>query len=223
MLAGCVAPIQVVPERSPAPLPEDNYRERARQGAAVYEVLPTESLLLVHVGRDGRAKRLGHEHAVASEDLAGFIEFGADPAAARADIAFPLRELVVDRAEHRAHFMLDTEPSEDDIAGTYTNMLKVLEPEAYPWATMRALVASSDGDTIQLAVSVTLHGVTAEYLLPARIDVSGDRLVAETDAIIRHSDFAVAPYSAAGGLLRVADELAIELRIVAQRITHGRP
>lgn len=158
---------------------------------------------------------------MASENLSGFVEYGDDPARARADIAFPLRELIVDRPEHRMHFALDTEPSADDVAGTYTNMLKVLEPDAHPWATMRALVASADGTELELAVSVTLHGATAEYLLPARISVVGDRLTADADAVIRHSDFGVTPFSAMGGLLRVADELEVELHIVAGRIRPG--
>jgi len=169
------------------------------------------------VGRGGRAKRLGHEHAVASEDLEGFIEFGDDPAKARADVAFPLRELVVDKPEYREHFALDTEPSADDIAGTYTNMLKVLEPSAYPWATLQAWIAAADGDALQFAVSVTLHGATMEYLLPASVSVDRGTLVADASTIIRHSDFGVEPFSAAGGLLRVADELAIELHLVGRR------
>lgn len=216
--AGCAAPIEVVPELSPAPLPAGTYREAARAGAPVYEILREESIMLVRVGRAGRAKRLGHEHAVASEHLVGFVEFGGDPATARADIVFPLRELVVDNPEHRAHFALDTDPSEDDILGTYGNMLKVLEPDTYPWAAVHLRIASVDGDTLALATSVTVHGMTVEYLLPARIRVDGNRLTADADAVVKHSDFGLEPFSAAGGLLRVADELEVELHVVARRI-----
>jgi len=218
VVAGCTTPVERVPEKTPAPLPEASYAEAARQGSVVYEILPQESLLLVRVGRGGRAKRLGHEHAVASEDLAGFVEYGDDPDRARADIAFPLRGLIVDKPAYREHFALDTEPSAEDIAGTYSNMLKVFEPSSYPWATMHAEVASIDGDALQLGVSVTLHGATAEYLLPASISVEDGWLVADASALIRHSDFGVEPFSAAGGLLRVADELTVELHLVGRRL-----
>lgn len=222
VLAGCAVPVEQVREDSPAPLPAASYVQAARQGARVYEIVPQDSLLLVRVGRAGRAQRLGHEHAVASETLAGFVELGDDPTTARADIAFALRELVVDKAEYREHFALDTEPSPDDIAGTYSNMLKVLEPSTYPWATIRALVLSVDGADLQLGASVTLHGATAEYLLPARIRIENDRLTADVSGTIRHSDFGVEPFSAMAGLLRVADELAIELHLVGRRLKRNQ-
>lgn len=222
VIAGCAVPVEKVPESSPAPLPAESYLEAAAAGAPVYEVVSQQSLLLVRVGRAGRAQRLGHEHAVASENLSGFVEFGDDPATARADIAFPLRELVVDKAAYREHFALDTEPSADDVAGTYSNMLKVLEPSAYPWATIRALVASVDGDDLQLGVSVTLHGTTAEYLLPATVRIDDDTLIADVSGVIRHSDFGLEPFSAMAGLLRVADELAIELHLVGRRLSQDR-
>ena len=85
-IAGCVRPVDMVEESSRAPLPEASYTTAARNGAAVFRVLPAESLILVHVGRAGRMQRLGHEHAVASEDLQGFVEVSDDPGGARADL-----------------------------------------------------------------------------------------------------------------------------------------
>jgi len=217
-IAGCVRPVEMVEESSRAPLPEASYRTAAGNGADVYRVLPGESLILVRVGRAGRMQRLGHEHAVASEDVQGYIEVSDDPGAARADLAFPLRNLAVDKPLYREQLSLDTEPSADDIAGTYTNMLKVLEPALYPWAEIRARLASGPMERPELAVAVTLHGTAFDYLLPVDLDIRGDRLTVSGTTTIRHADFGLEPYSAAGGLLRVADELDIEFRITAARL-----
>jgi len=208
----------MIDETSHAPLPEASYIEAARAGRDVYRIVPHESLILVRVGRAGRMQRFGHEHAVASEDLQGFVEIGGDLNAARTDLAFPLRNLVVDKPIYRERLQLDTEPSDDDIAGTYTNMLNILEPALYPWAKINAVIVSGPIGQPQLNVSVVLHGTAFELLLPVHLETLGDRLIASGSAVIRHTDFGLDPFSAAGGLLRVADELAVEFRLVGNRI-----
>jgi len=218
VVAGCAAPGQHAVETTPAPIPADSYIEAAHRGAAVYRILPGQSLLLVRVGRDGPARKLGHDHAVSSENLTGFIAVGGESSESRADIAFAVRDLAVDKPGYRERLGLDTTPSEDDIAGTYKNMLKVLEPELYPWVTARARVASAGARGPQLAVSVTLHGATAEFLVPVTLATTGSTLTARGSAEIRHSDFGLVPFSAMGGLLRVADALSVEVLIVAQRV-----
>jgi len=217
-LAGCTPSVEFVRESTQAPIPAASYLEAAQRGADVYEIIAEQSLMLVRVGRSGRAQRLGHDHAIASEDLAGYVETGRYPAESRADIAFPLRNLIVDKPEYREHFELDTEPSADDIAGTYANMLKILEPDSYTWATINAHVVAERGEEIQLGVSVSLHGATMDYVVPVQLRVEDSLLVADARAVIDQSDFGIEPFSAAGGLLRVADELVVELHIAARRL-----
>lgn len=216
-LAGCTPSVEFVRETTQAPVPATSYVEAAQRGANVYEIVAEQSLMLVRVGRSGRAQRLGHDHAIASEDLAGYVETGSDPAESRADIAFPLRNLIVDKPEYRQHFALDTEPSADDIAGTYTNMLKVLEPDSNPWVTIHAHVVAGHGEAIELGVSISLHGATMNYVVPVRLRVEDNLLVADARAVIHQSNFGIEPFSVAGGLLRVADELVIEIHIAARK------
>ena len=218
LLVGCTQAVPIEDEVSQPPLPEASYLDAAGRGEAVYRILPQESLILVRVGRAGRMQRLGHEHAVASEDVYGLIEVRDDPAASRADLAFPIRNLIVDKPEYRQRLQLDTDPSPDDIAKTYTNMLKVFEPELFPWVEARVRMIVEEGAAPTLAVSISLHGSSREYLLPADLDISEDRLVVSGSAAINHSDHAVEPFSAAGGLVRVADELQVDYRFVAIRL-----
>jgi hypothetical protein len=217
-LAACTQPVPVVDEASAPPLPEAEYIEAAGAGAAVFRIDPMKSLLLVRVGRAGKLGSLGHDHAVASEDLQGRIALYEAFERSHGDVVFPVRNLVVDRPEHRERFAFDTQPSADDIAGTYTNMLKVLDPAPFPWAGIRAGIVSGSRDETELAIAVTLHGTTFDYRVPAAVEILGERLVVSGKASVRHSEFGLEPYSAAGGLLRVADELGVEFRLVAHRI-----
>ena len=207
-LCGCAAVTERSNEVSGAPLPD--YRDAS---GTVYVIDASRSLLLVHTGRTGRASRFGHDHAIASESLTGFIEINDDPGRSRADIAFAVRELVVDKQEHRERLALDTDPSESDIAGTYTNMLKVLVPEEHAWITLNVRPAEPG----VFAVSATVRGATSEYLVPASVVQQGGRVTVNAELVVSHSDFALEPFSAVGGLLRVADELDVSIELVATK------
>ena len=69
-----------------------------------------------------------------------------------------------------------------------------------------------------LSVSVTLHGTAFEYLVPVDLQVEPDRLVIRGNMTMQHEDFGLTPYSAAGGLLRVARELELQFFLVARRL-----
>ncbi len=161
-------------------------------------------------------QRLGHEHAVASEDVQGLVEIGDDLSGSRAHVALPIRSLIVDKFEYRESFKLDTEPSADDVAKTYANMLKIFEPQLYPWVEAQARFVTDHGGQATLAVSITLRGASFEYLLPVDLEVDAERLVVSGQATIKHSDFGITPFAAAGGLVRVADEFQVDFYLVGQ-------
>jgi hypothetical protein len=214
LLAACAQQVPMLPEESGAPLPHASYRNAARDGGVVYRIVPEESLILVHVGRDGRMKNLGHDHAVGSVNVEGYVELGDDPAASRADLAFPVRNLIVDDTQHRAALGLDAGPSQSDIAGTYANMLKTLRPEAHAWITVNARIAGSETTSHALSVSVVMNGQAVEFLLPVEFSANESRITITGSAVITHSAFGLTPFQAAGGLLRVADQLEITYRFV---------
>jgi polyisoprenoid-binding protein YceI len=210
VLAACAQPLPFEREISAAPLAEASFAELARTGAAIYRIQPAESLLLVHVGKDGKMASMGHEHAVVSRDMQGLVALADDPAASRAQVAMPLISLVVDEPEYRDRLALDTEISDADRAGTYSNMRKVLEAELYPWVQVEARFASVPSDPVELSVSITMHGAALEYVVPVQLEITDKRLTVHGHLQLRQSDFGMTPYSAVGGLLRVADELGVE-------------
>ena len=214
LAAGCGETVTKTDEASAAPLPADSYR-RVANDSAVYRIDPQRSVIIVKTGREGPAARLGHDHAIASERVEGFVEVHDDPAQSRADLVFAVRELVVDKPMYRDQLGLDTDPSESDIAGTYANMLKVVTPDAHPWVRINATIAEPG----TLAVAVTLAGRTVNYLVPATIESDGTQTRVRGAATIRHEDFGLSPFSAVGGLLRVSDELGIRFDITAERFS----
>lgn len=191
---------------------------------AVYRIRSEESLVLIRVGRAGKMAHLAHDHAVASVDVQGFVELAPDPSASRAEIAMPLLNLLVDEPGYRQRLGLEKEISSDDIASTYSNMRKVLEAELFPWVKVEARFASAQSEPPELSVSITMHGMTMEYLVPAHLEITDERLVVSGELVLKQSDFGLVPFSAVGGLLQVADELEIEfdLRAVRDRLPEGR-
>ena len=76
MLAGCaVQPLRPTagPGGSPAQSPDDFYRQAARAGSAVFAIDPADSLLVIEVRRGGSLAKLGHDHAIASHNVRGYV------------------------------------------------------------------------------------------------------------------------------------------------------
>ncbi|MDA0706130.1 MAG: YceI family protein [Proteobacteria bacterium] len=223
LLAACAQPITYERETSAPPLEKVEPAVTAA-ATAIYRIRSEESLVLIRVGRAGKMAHLGHDHAVASIDVQGFVELAADPSASRAEIVMPLMNLLVDEPEHRQRLELEKEISSDDIAGTYSNMRKVLEAELFPWVRVDAKFASAQSEPPELSVSITMHGMAMEFLVPVQLDVSDERVAVSGQLTLKQSDFGLVPFSAVGGLLQVADELEIEfdLHAVRDRLPEGQ-
>ncbi|MGH8224280.1 MAG: YceI family protein [Woeseiaceae bacterium] len=220
LIAACAQRPPAAPRevRPPTPLPEALYRAAAREGAAVYRIDPRRSLVLIQVGRAGVMRNLGHDHVIASRDLDGFVLISDDPSASRADLRMPLHTLIVDDAELRERAGLDPQVPEAAIEDTTRNMLdRVLEPHIYPPLELRAQFASVHDEPPSLSVSITLHGTAFDYLLPVRLDLAPERLIASGSMTVKHADFGLAPFTAAGGLLKVAEEIELRYELVADR------
>ena len=64
--------------------------------------------------------------------------------------------------------------------------------------------------------TLELHGQRKPITIPATVSVRGDTLTAKGKATIKQSDFGITPISAAGGTVKVKDELAMTFTIVAK-------
>jgi len=219
VLAACAQPPPYEPVDATAPpLPEDVYRQAAAEGEAVYRVDAEQSRVFLRTGRDGPMKAAGHDHVIASSDLDGLVLVAANPDDSRADLRLPLQQLVVDNPANRERFGLEPQLPQSAIEGTTRNMQeKVLESSRFPWATMSVRVLSMQGTEAELDVRISLHGAAFDYRVPATVAVDPNEFSVTGSMTLRHADFGLTAFSAAGGLLRVAEEIDVVFEIVAQK------
>ena len=224
LLAACAQPPSQAPAETMAPpLPERVYQDAARAGEAVYRVDPRRSRVLMRTGREGSMKAAGHDHVIASVDVEGLVLVSSDPGKSRADLRLPLQKLVVDEPAYRERFGLEPELSQSAIEGTTRNMQdKVLESNLFPWATASIRLLSIEEEKAELDIAVTLHGTTFDYRVPADVIVDAERLRVSGSMSMSHADFGLTPFSAAGGLLRVAEDIEVVYEVVAERGFTGR-
>jgi hypothetical protein len=212
LLAGCTT----APQRPPAPpvlaSTEAWYQQAEAAGKHILYIDAHDSLIAITVHRGGALARLGHEHIVACHTLAGFVA----PEAGRADFHFRLDELSVDEPQLRREAGFDTQPSEDAVSGTRSNMLgPVLHADQFPLVQLHAeRMAGAAATTVRL--SVTLHGVTRSFDVPAHIQTNGEGLSASGTLSLLQSDFGIVPMSVLGGAISVPDQLDMRFRISAR-------
>lgn len=229
ILAACASAPQKPSEAEPAsPWPADfgALRQQAQdQQARLLRIDAAASAVRIHVFRGGRAARLGHNHVLSVPGLQGLVLAPSAPEqaldGAAFELAFRLDELVLDEPALRAALGPGwaSTLSAEAIAATRSNMLGAagLQAEAYPQVRLRSL--SIRGAALKLAVllEVELHGQRRQQWLALHAEVQAERLQARGALVLRQSDFGLQPFSVAGGLLAVQDELLIEFDIVAKR------
>jgi polyisoprenoid-binding protein YceI len=188
----------------------------AASAAAVertYVVDPLQSTVVIHVGKAGAFSFAGHEHEVVATRFEGRVV--ADPddlGRSSVSLTFPTGALkVTGKGEPEE----DVPKVQDAMAGP-----KVLDVEHFPEVTFRSRVVSGRRTAagvyeLQVAGELSLHGLSRPLVLPLRVEVVGDRLTAGGRAVLRHTDFGMTPVSAAGGTVKVKNEIAIDFRIVA--------
>ena len=179
-----------------------------------FVVDPAASSVRIHVGKSGAFSFAGHMHEVVAPALSG--EVRADPA----DLAASTVTLTFEAAALKV--LAEGEPAGD--APKVEEVMrgpKVLDSARFPAVTFQSQrVSGRDAGggayDLELAGEIALHGVTRPITLPVHVEVSGDTLTASGKAVLRHDQFGMQPVSAAGGSVKVKNEIEIEYRIVAR-------
>ncbi len=99
---------------------------------------------------------------------------------------------------------------------------QVIESDSYPEIVYECsrLTASKTGEGqywVALNGDLTLHGVTRTQPVSARVALNGDKLRATGDFSVRLSDYEIQPVSAAGGTIKLKDELKLSFDITARK------
>jgi polyisoprenoid-binding protein YceI len=202
--------------KPPAGFPQQQYLQAAERGEAVYRIEPTASEALIYCYRT----RLGHNHVVASHTVTGFARLTRDAAIGQADLYVALDSLTVDEAPLRAQAGFDTQLSESDIAGTHSHMLvKVLETKQFPYVTLHVARLETNVNGQVLVVALNLHGVTQTLRVPVQLRYDERELRVSGKFSLRQTDFGITPFSVLGGLFQVQDEVDLQFRVLARRLT----
>lgn len=171
--------------------------------------------MVIQVRRGGSLAQFGHDHIIASHDVAGYIA----PDEGRADLYVPLDALVVDEPGLRAEAGFDTQPTPADIAGTRSNMLeKVLETARYPYALIAVNDSAGADGTRQLRVAVALHGTTQFVDATTQSVTTQDEVFVQGTMAMDQSKSGIAPFSVLGGAIAVQDRVNITFQIRARRM-----
>ncbi|WP_431265710.1 YceI family protein [Roseateles chitinivorans] len=187
----------------------------------LYRVDAADSQVRIHVFRAGRLAKVGHNHVLGVERLAGQVFLPADGiAGASVELAFRLDDVGIDKPEWRAGLGAEfaSVPTASDVAGTRTNMLRAIDGERFPSISLRSTAVAGAFPVLAVKLAVRWHGQVREIDVPVRIArPSGEApLRAQGALVLRQSEFGITPFSVLGGLLAIQDELTVDVDVAAR-------
>jgi polyisoprenoid-binding protein YceI len=75
-----------------------------------------------------------------------------------------------------------------------------------------------DGYGFTLNGDLTLHGVKKRIAVPVNLTVTPQQLRATGKYTLKQTDYGIKPYSAAGGSIKVKNEIVVNFSIVAKSL-----
>jgi polyisoprenoid-binding protein YceI len=189
--------------------------EAGSPGAAAvnYRIDPSKSRFTVRAFTGGVFGVFGHDHTIAIRDFTGRASFdSASLQGSSLNLTIKADSLAVtDKVSDK-----DRREIED------TMRQKVLETAKHPEIVFRSsrIDLTRTGDATYSAKIwgvLSLHGVTREGLINARVNLSGDSIRARGEFPLRQTDYSITPVTIAAGTIKVKDELKLSFDIVAMK------
>lgn len=182
--------------------------------ARTYTIVAPESSFRVFVGKTGLFSALAHDHDIGVKSFTGRVVVPESGTGAGS------LEMEVDATSLE---VLDTKPSEEDKKKIFNSMHnEVLESAKHPKITFKSVSVSDVKQTGKDAYSfvvngdLTLKGVTKRIAVPVAATITPQQLRANGKYTLKQTDFGIKPYSAAGGTIKVKDEVVLNFDIVAK-------
>ena len=187
--------------------------DRDAAATVCYVLDPKVSRFTVRAFAAGVLSAFGHSPTIALRDFAGEIRLNPEhPESSSLHFTLnPASLRVADDISDRDRREMEREMQET-----------VLETAKYPEILYdcSTVVVDSPGNgnfAVKLLGNLTLHGVSRNQPVPARVVIMGDMLRAFGEFSIRQSDYNVKLVSAIGGGLKVKDELKFSFDLVARK------
>lgn len=191
----------------------DKAETKQSEGAKEYQVDVEASRIYVKVGS---ATRLGHRHGVEGRLKSGAVALGAG-----GELVFDMTSFTADTEEARKVVGLaGAKMSENEAKKVSQTMLsaEVLDVERFPTATYKVIIIkpaerqeAGEPGVYQVNGRLDLHGAEQPLSFKAKLERTNKEGVLRLSGsfAIRQTDFGIKPYSGAGGLAKVADELEV--------------
>ena len=155
------------------------------------------STVTVHVGKSGLFSAAGHDHEVTAPIAEGAID----------DSALGHIWFRIESAK------LTVLPEQDQAEVQTTMQGRVLESKSFPEIRFESTSIATVGDAKwEVSGNLTLHGQTN----PVKVQVQRKKGRYEGQATIKQTQFGIQPVSAAGGTIKVKNELQIEFALMAR-------
>jgi polyisoprenoid-binding protein YceI len=171
------------------------------------------SQFTVHVFAGGLLSAFGHSPTIAIRDFAG--EADVNPG----DLERSSLQLTIQAASLTVK---DDISDKDRREMERTIQEEVLETSSYPeivyqCSNLAATKADEGQYSVTLNGELTMHGITNPQPVQARVALSGDSLRAFGNFSVLQTDYGLKLASAAGGALKVKDEMKFSFNIVARK------
>ena len=171
--------------------------------SGTYEVGPSTGSLVLNTGREGMAKKVGHDLVIEAQQWTAKVNLDADDLArSSATVTVDTRSLEVVSGTGGAKALSDKDRK--DIKENIDK--KVLKTDKFPDITFTSSrVDASGGDKATVHGDLTIMGTAR----PASMDftIAGDK--ANGIMTVKQSDWGIKPFSALMGALKLADSLDI--------------
>ena len=171
------------------------------------------SKFIVRAFATGLLSAFGHDPTISIEDFEGEARINPDA----------LEESSVHILIHAESLVVTDDVSNKDREEIQRRMhQEVLESDGYPEIEYQCskVSASKTGEGqywVALNGELSLHGVTRTLPVSARVNLNGDVLRATGDFSVKQSDFDLKAVSAAGGTVRLKDEIKLSFDIAARK------
>jgi len=186
----------------------------AKTSVVHYRLVAEQSTFTVQAFAEGLFSAFGHDPVISIRDFTGEAQFVPGTfEAASLTITINAKSLVVS----------NDVKEKDRLEIESTMREEVLEVEKYPAVVFSSTNISANRLAegryrARIIGDLTLHGVTQKNLwISAEATVAGDSLRAQGEFSLKQTDFGIKPFSAAGGTIKLKNELKFSFDIAAQK------
>jgi polyisoprenoid-binding protein YceI len=179
---------------------------------ARYKIDASRSRFTVRAFAGGLLSGFAHDHTIAIREFTGEAAF------TYVTVAPASLQLTI-----KADSLMVTDKISDKDKEKITNTMRkeVLEVDKYPEIVFKSsnVVATRTGEghyDALISGELTLHGVTRNVAIPAKLVFNADNLRARGDFSVRQTQYNIKPVSIAAGTIKVKDEVKFSFDIVAR-------